>query len=167
MIAELHPVFPVFSPGYSNTALSFSCKLCLTPTLLPGVLCDHLTWALSGQNCPGDTPHVLPFSTRQYFRENKWDGMGIRMMLNLDFYATVLRSWGVSFLVFVSNLSRPDDVFLSIREEPILAGSQHPNILKIDSRHCNPVTFLQHDSIIQRPPTLSRLFEELPPDDGD
>ena len=66
----------------------------------------------------------------------------------------------------MSNLSGPDDVFLSIREEPILAGSQHLT-LKIDTRHCNPVTFLQHDSIVQRPPTLSRLFEELPPDDGD
>lgn len=61
--------------------------------------------------------------------------MGIRI-----FYATVMRSRGVSFLVFVSNLSGPDDVFLSIRGAN-LGWITTPNTLKIDTRHCNPMTF--------------------------
>ena len=76
MIAELHPVFPFFSPGYSNTALSFSCKLCLTPTLLPGVLCDHLTWTLNGQ--PAQVTHLMYYrlahvNTSGKINETGWE----------------------------------------------------------------------------------------------
>ena len=99
----------------------------------------HLTWALNGQ--PAQVTSLMYFSLASVntpWRLNEW--MGNRLMRNLTFYAIVLRSWGVSFLVFVSNLSRPSDVFLSIRGANLgWITSQHPT-LNIDSRHGTPVT---------------------------